>query len=82
MGILSWIVFGAITGWITSKLVGSSSNQGIVVDIILGVLGAFVGGMLMNFLGKSGVTGFNLYSFAVALVGSMVVVFVKNKLLK
>lgn len=73
MGILLWIIFGAIVGWIASVI--TSSKHGLVVDIILGIIGAFVGGMIMNFVGQSGVTGFNLYSIIVAVIGSVVLIF-------
>jgi len=72
MGILLWIVFGAIVGWIASMIMGS--NEGLVLDIILGIVGAVLGGWLMSFLGKGGVTGFNLYSFLVAILGAMVLI--------
>lgn len=72
MGILLWIVFGAIVGWIASAVMGTS--EGLVLDIILGIVGAVLGGWLMSFLGKGGVTGFNLYSFLVALLGAVVLI--------
>lgn len=81
MNFLFWVIFGALTGWATSKLLGQSKNQGLISDIILGIVGAFVGGFIMEFFGKSGVTGFNLYSFVVAILGSTVVVVIKRKLL-
>ncbi|MFA4817117.1 MAG: GlsB/YeaQ/YmgE family stress response membrane protein [Parcubacteria group bacterium] len=72
MGILLWIVFGAIVGWIASAIMGTS--EGLILDIILGIVGAVLGGWLMSFLGKGGVTGFNLYSFLVALLGAVVLI--------
>ena len=72
MGIILWIVFGAIVGWVASMVMGT--NEGLVLDIILGVVGALLGGWLMSFLGKGGVTGFNLYSFLVALLGAVVLI--------
>lgn len=73
MNILIWIIFGAIAGWIASSLMESS--HGLVEDIILGVIGAFVGGYVMNFFGQGGVTGFNLYSFVVAIIGAALLIF-------
>lgn len=70
MGLILWIILGAIAGWIASMFMESS--HGLVVDIILGILGAFVGGMIMNFFGQSGVTGFNLYSIVVSVIGAVV----------
>lgn len=72
MGILLWIVFGAIVGWIASAFMGN--NEGLVMDIIVGIIGAVLGGWLMSFFGKSGVTGFNLYSFLVAILGAVVLI--------
>jgi len=70
MGILLWIVFGAIAGWIASMIV--ATNTGLVVDIIVGIVGALIGGWLMNSFGSAGVTGFNLWSLLVAILGAVV----------
>ncbi len=72
MSILAWLIFGLISGFLASKLV-NNNGEGILLDIILGVVGAFVGGYLFTLFGKSPVTGFNLYSIMVAVVGSIVV---------
>jgi uncharacterized membrane protein YeaQ/YmgE (transglycosylase-associated protein family) len=72
MGIILWIVFGAIVGWVASMVMGT--NEGLVLDIILGIVGAVLGGWLMSFFGQSGVTGFNLYSMLVALLGAVVLI--------
>jgi uncharacterized membrane protein YeaQ/YmgE (transglycosylase-associated protein family) len=74
MGIILWIVFGAIAGWIASVITGS--REGLLLDIIVGIVGAVVGGWIMSIFGNSGVTGFNLYSFMVAIVGAVVLLFV------
>lgn len=68
MDILLWIVFGALVGWVASRVMGSGG--GLVWDIVVGVVGAVVGGWLMNLAGYGGVGGFNLYSFLVALLGA------------
>jgi uncharacterized membrane protein YeaQ/YmgE (transglycosylase-associated protein family) len=73
MNILLWILLGAGAGWIADIIM--SSSHGIFEDIILGVIGAFVGGMIMNFFGKPGVTGFNFYSLIVAALGAIVLIF-------
>lgn len=73
MGILLWIVFGALAGWIASLMLGTDKRQGAVLNIILGIVGAVVGGMIFEFFGQSGVTGFNIYSLIVALIGSVIV---------
>ncbi len=72
MGILLWIVFGAIVGWIASMFMGT--NEGLILNIILGIVGAILGGWIMSFVGKSGVTGFNLYSFLVAIIGAVILI--------
>jgi len=72
MGILLWIFFGAIVGWVGSLIMGTDGQQGIILNIVVGIIGAVLGGYIMNFLGEGGVTGFNLYSFMVALVGAVV----------
>lgn len=73
MGIVLWIIFGALAGWIASMIMKSSS--GALMDIVLGIVGAVVGGFIMNMLGQSGVTGFNVYSFLVAVVGAVIVIY-------
>jgi uncharacterized membrane protein YeaQ/YmgE (transglycosylase-associated protein family) len=72
MSILAWLVLGLIAGFIASKLV-NKSGEGMVLDIVLGIVGAFVGGWLFNTFGQTGVTGLNLYSMLVAVVGAVVV---------
>lgn len=72
MSILIWIVFGALVGWVASMVMGSGG--GLIWDVIVGIIGAVLGGWLMSFLGKGGVTGFNLYSFLVALLGAVVLI--------
>jgi uncharacterized membrane protein YeaQ/YmgE (transglycosylase-associated protein family) len=71
MSILSWIVLGAIAGWIGSMVV-NRSGEGLFVDILLGIVGGFVGGWIFNAVGSTGVTGFNLWSLFVAVVGAVV----------
>jgi uncharacterized membrane protein YeaQ/YmgE (transglycosylase-associated protein family) len=80
MGILLWIIFGALAGWIASMFMASDSNQGLVADVIMGIIGAVVGGYIMEFLGYSGVSGFNLYSVAVAVLGACIVIFIGRRL--
>jgi len=72
MGILIWIIFGAIVGWIASAVMGSSG--GLIWDIVVGIVGALLGGWLMSLFGQGGVTGFNLYSFMVAILGAAVLI--------
>jgi len=72
MSILSWIILGLIAGFIGSKIV-NRHGQGLLLDIALGVVGAIVGGVLFSLFGATGITGLNLYSMLVAIVGSVVV---------
>lgn len=72
MGIILWIIFGALVGWISSLIMKTDAEQGAILNIVVGVLGAVVGGWLMSVLGESGVSGFNLYSFLVAILGAVV----------
>jgi uncharacterized membrane protein YeaQ/YmgE (transglycosylase-associated protein family) len=77
MSILAWIVLGLIAGFIASRLyVGS--GQGLVLNIILGIVGAVVGGFLFTALGASGITGFNIWSMIVAIIGAVVVLWLYN----
>ena len=71
MSILAWIVLGLIAGFVGSKIV-NKSGEGFILDIILGIVGAVVGGYIFRFFGASGVTGFNIYSLIVAVIGSVV----------
>jgi uncharacterized membrane protein YeaQ/YmgE (transglycosylase-associated protein family) len=75
MSIIAWLVLGLISGFIASKLV-NKTGEGMVLDIVLGIIGAFVGGWLFNTFGQAGVTGLNLYSMLVAVVGAVVVLVV------
>ena len=74
MSIIIWLVLGLIAGFIASRIVESSGN-GVIIDIVLGVIGAVVGGYLFTLFGAAPVTGFNLYSLFVAVVGAVVVLF-------
>jgi uncharacterized membrane protein YeaQ/YmgE (transglycosylase-associated protein family) len=81
MSILVWIILGLISGFIASKLV-NKHGDGVLLDIVLGIVGAFVGGWLFNTLGHSGVTGLNIYSMFVAVVGAVVVLVVYHTLVR
>jgi len=72
MGIVLWIIFGALAGWIASMIVGTNEEQGVIGNIVVGVAGALVGGFLVTLLGGSGVNGFNFYSLVVAVIGAIV----------
>ncbi len=81
MSILAWLVLGLISGFIASKIV-NRTGEGIVLDIVLGIVGALVGGWLFNTLGHTGVTGLNLYSMFVAVVGAIVVLVLYHALFR
>jgi len=72
MGIILWIIFGAIVGWIASIIMSTNQQQGALLNIVVGIIGAVIGGFLMNWLGYGGVSGFNIYSFIVAILGAIV----------
>jgi uncharacterized membrane protein YeaQ/YmgE (transglycosylase-associated protein family) len=72
MGWLAWIIVGAIAGWLASIVMGTNASQGLLLDIIVGIIGAFIGGFLFNLLGAPGATGFNVWSLFVAFIGAVV----------
>jgi uncharacterized membrane protein YeaQ/YmgE (transglycosylase-associated protein family) len=72
MSIVGWILLGLIAGFIASKIV-NKTGEGILLDIVLGIVGAIVGGYLFALVGAEGVTGFNLYSMVVAVIGAVIV---------
>jgi uncharacterized membrane protein YeaQ/YmgE (transglycosylase-associated protein family) len=74
MDFIIWIIVGALAGWVASMIMHTDAEQGALMNIILGIVGAFVGGFVMNLFGASGVTGFNLYSILVAILGAVVVI--------
>jgi uncharacterized membrane protein YeaQ/YmgE (transglycosylase-associated protein family) len=75
MSIIAWLVLGLIAGFIASRIV-NKTGAGIILDIVLGIVGALVGGFLFSLFGTEGVTGFNLYSLLVAVVGAIVVLLI------
>jgi uncharacterized membrane protein YeaQ/YmgE (transglycosylase-associated protein family) len=75
MSVLAWIVLGLLAGFIGSKIV-NKQGEGVFLDIILGIVGAVIGGWLFNTFGASGVSGLNLYSLLVAVIGSVVLLVV------
>jgi uncharacterized membrane protein YeaQ/YmgE (transglycosylase-associated protein family) len=79
MSVLAWIILGLIAGFVASKIV-NSSGQGLLIDIVLGIVGAVVGGYLFTAIGATGITGFNLYSIFVSIVGACVVLWLYHAL--
>ncbi len=72
MGILLWIILGALAGWIASLIMGTDAQQGAFLNIVVGIIGAVIGGYVFQAFGQTGVTGFNIYSILVAVVGAIV----------
>ena len=72
MSIVLWIVFGAIVGWLASVIMKTNGQQNLLLDIIVGIVGAVLGGWIMTMLGQESASGFNFYSFVVALLGAIV----------
>ena len=76
MGIIAWVILGGLAGWIASIFMRTNASQGVLMNIIVGIVGALIGGFIFNFFGTPGVTGFNFYSLLVAIVGSVVLLWI------
>jgi uncharacterized membrane protein YeaQ/YmgE (transglycosylase-associated protein family) len=72
MGWLAWLIVGAIAGWLASIVMRTNAEQGLLLDIIVGIIGAMIGGFLFSAIGAPGVTGFNVWSLFVAFIGAVV----------
>jgi uncharacterized membrane protein YeaQ/YmgE (transglycosylase-associated protein family) len=75
MGLLAWIIIGGIAGWLASLFV-RGTGLGVLGDIIVGIIGAFIGGLVMSLLGFGGFSGFNIYSLIVAFIGAVILLFI------
>jgi len=75
LGVVGWVVLGLIAGFIASKIV-NRTGEGILLDVVLGVVGALVGGFLFNAIGSVGVTGLNIWSMFVAVIGAVIVLLI------
>jgi uncharacterized membrane protein YeaQ/YmgE (transglycosylase-associated protein family) len=82
MGLVGWIILGALAGWIASMFTGNNRRMGLAANIIVGVIGSSIGGFVFNLLGGHGVTGLNLWSLIVAVVGSVILLTVANAIRK
>lgn len=78
MGLISWIIIGALAGWIASMLTGRNKNMGALANIIVGIIGGLIGGFIMNIFGGSGITGFNIWSLLVSVLGAVVLLAIIN----
>jgi uncharacterized membrane protein YeaQ/YmgE (transglycosylase-associated protein family) len=77
MGLVAWLIFGAIAGWIASMIAGTNERQGCLLNIIVGIVGAFLGGFLYSLLtGRQLDFGFDVTSFIVAIVGAVILLFI------
>lgn len=75
INIILWIILGGVAGWIASLIMGRDSQMGLLANIVVGIVGAFIGGLLMNLLGVQGTTGFDIWSLLVAIVGAIILLF-------
>jgi uncharacterized membrane protein YeaQ/YmgE (transglycosylase-associated protein family) len=75
MNIITWILFGALVGWIASLIMKTDAEQGAIANIVVGIIGAFLGGIVARMFGGGGVTGFNLGSLLVAILGAIILLF-------
>ena len=80
MGVIAWLVLGALSGWIANKLM--NSRTGLIDNIIIGIIGAFIGGFVFNFLGAQTVTVLYLHSVFVSVIGSCILLWIINKIKK
>ena len=74
MGIIAWVILGALSGWIASIIMDKNASMGAIANIVTGIIGAFIGGIVFNFLGAQKVTGLNLHSILVSVVGACILI--------
>jgi len=79
MGIILWIILGALAGWIASKIMGTDKRQGLLADIVIGIIGANIGGFAASLLGMGGINGFNLYSLLIAVAGACLFIWITGR---
>ena len=72
MGIIGWIILGGLAGWIASMITGHNASMGVVANIVVGIIGAMIGGFVFNIIGGADITGFNIWSLFVAVIGSVI----------
>jgi uncharacterized membrane protein YeaQ/YmgE (transglycosylase-associated protein family) len=78
VGIIGWIIIGALAGWIASMITKNNRKMGAWANIIVGVIGGFIGGLVMNLVGGKGITGFNVWSLLVATGGAVILLLIVN----
>jgi uncharacterized membrane protein YeaQ/YmgE (transglycosylase-associated protein family) len=79
MGLFAWIILGGLAGWIASIIAGNNKEQGVAGNIGVGILGALIGGFIVDILGGKGITGFNVWSLLVAIAGSLILLALLGK---
>ncbi len=80
MSFIVWILLGGIAGWLASLIMKSNEQQGLIMDVIVGIVGALIGGTIMDLLGYGGVSGLNLYSIGVAMLGAIILIWLLHLL--
>lgn len=76
MGFIAWIILGGIAGWVASMIMKTDAQQGLLGNIVVGIIGAFIGGFVFSLFGGAGVTGFNVYSLVVAVIGAVITLYI------
>ena len=82
MGIIAWIILGGLSGWIASIIMKKNTSMGVIAKIVTGRIGAFIGGVVFNFIGAEKVTGLNLHSILVSVVGACILLWIIGKINK
>ena len=72
IGLIAWLIIGAVAGWLASLVMKTNRQQGLLMDIVVGIVGAFIGGFLFTEFGSTGITGFDIWSVFVAFTGAVV----------
>lgn len=80
MGIISWIIIGALAGWIASMMTGNDGKMGAAANICIGIAGGLIGGFIIGIFGGSGVTGFNIWSLFVSILGAVILLSIANSI--
>ncbi len=82
MGIIAWIILGGLSGWIASIIMKKNTSMGVIANIVTGIIGSFIGGVVFNFIGAEKVTGLNLHSILVSVVGACILLWIIGKINK
>lgn len=82
MGLIASLILGAISGWIASKIMGTNKQKSFIMNIVVGMLGGVIGGAVMNYIGGQGVTGFNIWSLFVSVIGAIILIAISRKISK